>query len=78
MARAGDAPARGVDCAHAVFITCVPLSFRGANNEGQALRHPLVTGACTSTIVIPSDAVRSRAKRRGSRNPFFSVAKRHR
>jgi len=28
--------------------------------------------------VIPSDAVRSRAKHRGSRNPFFSVAQRHR
>jgi len=31
-----------------------------------------------SIIVIPSDAVRSRAKHRGSRNPFFSVAQRHR
>jgi len=28
--------------------------------------------------VIPSDAVRSRAKRRGSMNPFFSVAQRFR
>ena len=52
-----------------IFRTC-------PRERGHATRPPPPKGG--PIIVIPSDAVRSRAKHRGSRNPFFSVAKRHR
>jgi len=47
----------------------------GQGERGYAIPTPRTGGPIT---VIPSEAVRSRAKHRGSRDPFFSVAQRHR
>ena len=60
---------------HAHASVGMPPGAVGRAERGYAIPTPRTGGPI---IVIPSDAVRSRAKHRGSRNPFFSVAQRHR